>query len=366
MMGLLWERRGAYARHAARVKGGLPDGLEYASTMGRLTRTCAAALLGAPLLVAAPPSGPDATGVWWGSARVSNEWVDARCDYQGEGRAVTLELIQEGEQVRGYAGFDMPAQIGAACPPLRKRWRVRGSARGGGLVLRDDAGHEWTLGVRQGALVGLVAWKTGVGREEPLAEGYRMPSGETPLTRLSGEVSLSLSGAAAAPEPSPPAASPAPVPSASPPAVPASPGPAAPASPSGKPAAAASSSPAPEPAASASPGKAGGGGKGMGTLAIIGANVLGIGGFIAAAQLAQDTPSGSQNTCSPRECLVGVPGQGCDCGPNDTGIVTGASCGETPGGIPLGAACNPPARPCATGLSCNGGICEDSAGACPF
>jgi hypothetical protein len=318
--------------------------------MGRLL-----ALLLLPLLVAAAPADPVATGIWTGGARLTSETGGVRCAFAAED-GVRLELVQEGERIRGFASFEFPSPSGSECPRLRKRWRVRGTARAGSLTLQDDAGHEWTLGLRGGALVGLVAWKAGTGRDEPLAEGFKNASGEAPLAQLSGEVSLGRVGepapvAAATPAAAPPAArpSPSPVPSATPAPTPA-----------------ATPSPAPAATATSEPAAKGGGGKGMGTLAIIGANVVGIGAFIAAAELAQDTPEGAQNTCSPRECLVGIPGQGCDCGPNDTGIVTGASCGETPGGIPLGAACDPPARPCATSLSCNSGVCQDSAGACPF
>jgi hypothetical protein len=314
-----------------------------------------------PTTALADATSADATGVWSGKLRVAGDSGGAACAYEGE-RAATLELVQEGSRVRGFVGLTAPAQEGSPCPALRKRWRVRGSASGGSLVLQDDAGHEWTLGLRNGALVGLLAWKAGIGRDEPLAEGFQAPSGETPLARLTGEVSLGRSGPGVADAATPPGP---PKPGAPPGKTPTQPPATAlqtPSASSPEPRA----SPAPKSGVPAAQARTGGGGKGKGTIAIIGANVVGVGAFLAVNSLAQDTPGGFQNTCSPRECIVGVAGEGCDCGPNDTGIVTGADCGEIDGGALLGAACDPPARPCATGLSCNSGVCQDSAGACPF
>ena len=94
--------------------------------------------------------------------------------------------------------------------------------------------------------------------------------------------------------------------------------------------------------------------------------VVGAGVFVGTTRLTQDNSNAAQATsCSPRSCLIGLPGQGCLC-VNNSNIVTGASCGSVAGGVAFGGSCSVPDRPCASGLSCNNAICQDRSGDCPF
>jgi hypothetical protein len=110
--------------------------------------------------------------------------------------------------------------------------------------------------------------------------------------------------------------------------------------------------------------KRGGPGLKAGTLGIIGANVVGLGALLAASGALQDESAGtSQLVCSPRQCLIGGPGEPCDC---TATITTGAACGQTTSGVPVRGACALPELPCQALLSCNNGVCEDRLGSCPF
>jgi hypothetical protein len=303
----------------------------------------AIALLGLCGSASAQPPAPDLTGTWTGSVKLTNEWSGASCAYAGEADppAIALTLRKAGGRVKGSLALDVNPAPGTTCPPLRKRWRLAEVVVSGGAVsFTDTLGHEWRLGVRDDVLVGLVAWKVG-GQDEPLAEGFRLASGDVPLTRLTGEVSLKRS-AAEAPEPEPVAAA------AGPDA--AGPDAAAPA--------------AAVPAGSA-PAKPAGASWVGNLLGFAGANVVGVGAILLTNKLLQESvTAGGAQSCSPRRCTVGLPGQGCDCPNGD--LVTGASCGTTASGVAYGGSCALPGRPCAVALSCNSGRCEDISGQCPF
>lgn len=297
-----------------------------------MTRVCLSLLLLVPgSLALAQPAAPELTGVWVGSGRFTNEWGKAACTYVGGDRpAVRLELAREGDRTDATLTLEIPGTLGAACPPLRKRYEIGGvTVSGGSLSFTDPAGQQWNLGVRGDALEGLVAWKAGLGGDEPVAEGFRDPAGESPLLRLSGEVALKRRQVAEQ------------VPSVAPAGAPAG--------------------------APARPAKASKGGAVAGVVALVTANVVGVGAILGANRLLQESTDtgGGQKTCSPRSCIVGLPGQGCDCGGNQN-IVSGASCGTTASGVAFGGTCRLPDLPCAASFSCNGGRCEDSTGSCPF
>ena len=168
-------------------------------------------------------------------------------------------------------------------------------------------------------LQGLLAWREG-GAEQPLAEGFALPDGTRPGTRLNGEVKLRKETADAS------------------------------ASAEGETAAAGAK-------------KSGGGSVAKNLAYILGANVVGLGLLYGANKLGKGTSSAGVVTCSPRNCVVGIPLQPCFCEGN---VVSGSSCGSTSNGIPQGGACDLPAHPCQSSLTCNSGTCEDQFGRCPF
>jgi hypothetical protein len=96
---------------------------------------------------------------------------------------------------------------------------------------------------------------------------------------------------------------------------------------------------------------------------ILGANVVGLGLLYGVNQAGKGSTSSGVLTCSPRTCIVGVPGQPCFCEGN---VVSGGSCGNTTGGVAVGGTCNLPKHPCQSSLSCNSGLCEDRFGRCPY
>jgi hypothetical protein len=98
-------------------------------------------------------------------------------------------------------------------------------------------------------------------------------------------------------------------------------------------------------------------------IAIIGANVVGLGLVYGANKLGQGSSETGGVTCSPRVCIVGAPGAPCFCEGN---VLSGGSCGTTTAGAPIGAPCDGTSVPCQAALSCNSGICEDRDGRCPF
>jgi hypothetical protein len=269
------------------------------------------------LLAAAPPlaaAEPDFTGSWSGWARLTNDWPGLACTYDGSATpgSLKLDLAKEGDALKGTLSLEVAPAAGSGCPPLHKVYAVVDAKQSeAALSFGDPGGHVWSLGSRQegAVLKGLVAWKSG-GPSDPLAADFTA-SGSTPMTRLTGEVHLTRAGKAAA-------------------------------------------------GGGAAVKK--GGSKAGYVAAIIGANVVAAGAFVAANKLGKGNPSGT-TTCSPRYCFVGQPGQPCLCNAN---VLAGSSCGSTSGGVPLGGVCDATLRPCQTGFSCNAGVCQDGSGACPY
>ena len=175
----------------------------------------------------------------------------------------------------------------------------------------DPAGQEWTLGLREGRLVGLVAWKGG-GKDEPLAEGFAPQGSPAPLTRLSGEVSLDPCRGRRRAGRRPASATPT----------------------------AGATTDAPKAPAKGS----------KFWPAFIGANIVGIGAFYGIKKATDDTGGGGTATCSPRYCVYGGVSDPCNCNLN---ITSGASCGQTTNGVPFGGVCNDTTLPCQANLSCN-------------
>lgn len=308
-----------------------------ADTPVRGRRAFSAAL--AALLAAAGPTPlaahaqADVAGTWAGSGRFSNDWPSLPCQYLGRSSppSVTLELTKEGS---GSVSIDVPAPAGSKCPPLHKRWAIRGvSVTGASVSFRDPGGHEWNLALRDDLLRGIVAWKQGPG--EPLAEGgVAAAGGEVPQTRLSGEVALDRKTPLAAAQAKTPS----------------------------------DAVPAGGAAVGASAGEARrGGGAIRGVGAVIAANVVGVGGLLLANNLLQDSQSitGVVTGCSLRSCFAATQGD-CANGCSNNTVLARASCGNVPGGVPIHEACSIPERPCQANLSCTNGFCEDQAGLCPF
>ena len=100
--------------------------------------------------------------------------------------------VGAGKTIAGSIAIDMPAPPGTPCPALRKRYAIPELSRSGpNFSFTDSGGNEWTLQLRENGtlLQGLLTWRQG-GPDEPLAEGFELPGGKRPLSRLSGEVQL--------------------------------------------------------------------------------------------------------------------------------------------------------------------------------
>ena len=253
-----------------------------------------------------------------GWATLSNDDPTGICRYEGTPGTPSVHLeVGAGKTIAGSVAIDMPAPPGTPCPALRKRYAIPELSRSGpNFSFTDSGGNEWTLQLRENGtlLQGLLTWRQG-GPEEPLAEGFELPGGKRPLSRLSGEVQLRrvVPGAAGAA------------------------------------------------GATAPPVSAG---KQAGNIiGIVGANVVGLGLLYGANKLGQGSSETGTVTCSPRVCIVGAPGAPCFCEGN---VLSGASCGTTAAGAPIGAPCDGTTVPCQAALSCNSGICEDRDGRCPF
>ncbi len=263
------------------------------------------------------------TGRWVGSAKYQTDGA-AACRYEGtaEPPSLTLDLRPDGGQVRAA----LPAPPGTQCPPLLIESALREVSLTPSTASFSDAqGRQWNLALQVGVLRGLVSGTDG--------------SGEFSLTRRRPE--------RAAKQPKPASETPASD---------------APESPSATPGADSTAPSEATPAGSAS--KSGGPGLKAGTVGIIGANVLGLGALLAASRGLQDDSAGTSSlVCSPRQCLIGGPGEPCDC---TATITTGAACGQTTTGLPVRGACALPELPCQALLSCNNGVCEDRLGSCPF
>ena len=169
----------------------------------------------------------------------------------------------------------MPAPAGTPCPALRKRYAIPEVSRSGpNFSFTDSGGNEWTLSLRENGapLQGLLTWRQG-GAEEPLAEGFSLPGGKRPMARLSGEVQLRR-------------------------VVPGASG-----------------------AAAATPASVGAGKQAGNIIAIIGANVVGLGLLYGANKLGKGSSETGSVTCSPRVCVVGTPGAPCFC---ESNVLSGA------------------------------------------
>jgi hypothetical protein len=289
------------------------------------------------LLLLVPPAGAPQTassvtglaGDWQGWARLDNDWPGHSCRYESpkEEISVRLALASADGRLQGTVAIDLPAAEGSGCPPLRKRHLVTEVVQAEGLIsLTDSGGHDWDLALKRDGQVlrGLMAWQQGAA-DEPLADGFTFPDGTRPRARLRGEVRLWRAGAA----------------------------------PEGAPAEAAAEGDA-TPAVTETTG-AGGHIKNLG--AVLGATAVGLAGLYGVNQLGQGGSEEGTITCSPRQCIVGAPGEPCFCEGN---VVSGAECGDTETGVPIGGSCSVPTEPCEALLSCNSGICQDRFGRCPF
>ncbi len=281
-----------------------------------------------PQLLAQQAEAPSLAGAWEGWARLTNDVPGLVCRYQAseDVTSVRMELTSEGGALHGSLAIDLPAEAGSGCPPLRKRYAIADVASGANAVsFADSGGNEWTLSVRRSGNVlhGMLAWQQG-GPEQPLAEGFTLPDGVRPASRLSGEVHLRR----AVVEESPTAA-------------------------------------APADEKKSAPGKTSLGGHAHNLAIILGANLVGLGLLYGVNKLGKGSSSSGTITCSPRTCIVGPPNAPCFCESNSN-VITGASCGNTTAGQPLNAPCDGTTQPCQSGLSCNNNICEDRYGRCPY
>jgi hypothetical protein len=270
-------------------------------------------------------------GDWEGWARLTNDWPDHACRYEGakDEVSVRMELTSEDGRLQGSVAIDLPAAEGSGCPPLRKRYLVTDVVSSEGVLsLSDSGGHDWALAMRRGGsvLTGLMAWQRGA-TEEPLADGFSFADGTRPLSRLRGEVRLRKVVAPDAAEASTESV-----------AEGGAAGPAAPETTS-----------------------AGQHFRNLG--AVLGVTAVGLGALYGVNELGKGGAEEGTITCSPRHCVVGAPNAPCFCEGN---VVSGEPCGDTESGVEIGGACHYPDMPCQALLSCNSGICEDQFGRCPF
>jgi hypothetical protein len=289
------------------------------------------------LLVVPPVAGPQTVssnvtglaGDWEGWARLTNDWPDHPCRYEGakDQVSVQMELSSREGRLQGSVAIDLPPAEGSGCPPLRKRYLVTEVVSSEGVVsLSDSGGHDWSLSLRAdgSVLKGMMAWQRGAA-DEPLAEGFSFADGTRPLSRLSGEVRLHKVPAAGTEE-----------------------------------GASAEQGGAEAPAAPETT-SAGQHFRNLG--AVLGVTAVGLGALYGVNRLGQSKSDEGTVTCSPRRCIVGAPNEPCFCEGN---VLSGDPCGETESGVEIGGACDYPSRPCQALLSCNSGICEDQFGRCPF
>jgi len=106
------------------------------------------------------------------------------CPYVGAAKppAVSLDLTQEGDALKGTLRLNFAALTIPGCPAIEKVVEVQEMApAASSLAFSGPGDHAWTLGKRGNEMLGTVAWK-GAG---PGAEGLR----------LSGEVKLAHAGA---------------------------------------------------------------------------------------------------------------------------------------------------------------------------
>ena len=256
-------------------------------------------------------------GTWKGTATLTNESSPTACRYEGAVESTVIKVQSTDAGPRAIVRLEIAGTPGSGCPPLRKRYEATNVVIAGSAVsFLDPAGHEWSLALREGRLVGLVAWKGG-GKDEPLADGFTPPGGPPPLSRLSGEVALDRTAGEG------------------------------------------DASGSPTEAAAKTEAKS----KSHFLPAFLAANVVGLGAFYGIKKASDDTASGGTATCSPRYCAYGGISDPCTCNIN---IAAGASCGQTTNGVPFGGVCNSKTLPCQATLSCNNGVCDDKYGRCPY
>ncbi len=290
----------------------------------RATRVLAAlVLLVGPGLAPAqePATTPtDLTGTWTGTGQFTNEWPQSACVYEGTAAtAVSLELSRDAGKVTGSLALDISAAPGSSCPPLRKRYQIpEAQVSQSEVSFADAGGHAWNLALKKQYLKGLMAWQEGSRGSEPLAEGFSLPGGVHPMTRLSGEVKLSRVEEPATPEAS-----------------------------AGK--------------RDTSKKSSGHLVRNLGIVAV--ANVVALGALVGVNRVAKSSTTSATVTCSPRTCLPAEPGQQCLCNAN---VLSGTPCGTTTSGVPQGGVCDGNALPCQSGFSCNASVCEDRNGRCPY
>ena len=290
----------------------------------RLVPIGLAAALGAVALAqqSEPEPAGDLTGRWAGSAKFQTDGA-AQCRYEGgaDPPSLTLELRTDGT---GRLRLNLEPPPGTSCPTVAFESDVSEATLTPTTArFKDAREREWNLALQAGVLRGLFSGTDG--------------SGELVLQRLRGRQR------AAAREKTP-APSPAPGPSVSP-------------------------SPSPSPGSSPEAATAGAGGTkgpGMkkGLIGFVGANIVGLGALVATSAATQDESAGTSTlVCSPRACIIGAPGEPCDC---TSTITTGQACGQTDAGVPIRGPCVLPDLPCQALLSCNNSVCEDRLGSCPF
>ena len=264
-------------------------------------------------------SPPVFSGSFEGWATLSNDDPTIACRYEGIPGTPSVHLeFGAGKTIAGSIAIDMPAPAGTRVSGPAQALRDRR-----GVARRVPRSRSRTRAATSGrsqlrengkALQGLLTWRQG-GAEEPLAEGFSLPGGKRPMARLSGEVQLRR-------------------------VVPGATG-----------------------AAAATPASVGAGKQAGHIVAIVGANIVGLGLLYGANKLGKGSSSSGSVTCSPRVCVVGTPGAPCFC---ESNVLSGAPCGTTQAGAPIGAPCDGQSVPCQAALSCNSGVCEDRDGRCPY
>jgi hypothetical protein len=222
---------------------------------------------------------------------------------------VTLVLAPEGSASTVTIQIPSP---GPDCPQLNKTYEARSLQLSPSTVtFVDPAGQVWNLGLREGALRGIIAWQAGAGADDPLAPAT------SALTRLGGEVTLARMGGPPGPPPR---------------------------------------------------GKTtfGGATKGVGT--VIAAAAVGLGVFAAVSIKTQDTKNQGNGgvVCSPRVCTNVIQNDPTTCSTGcNTSFLSGGQCGTTNGGVAINQPCSLPDQPCQTDLSCDNRICRNPS-LCPF
>ena len=103
--------------------------------------------------------------------------------------SVVLWLAPSGNRAGGGLTIGIPSGA-PLCPDLFKTYVFTANVSSTSVRFSDPAGHLWALSVTEDLLQGKMAWDGSSGAREALAVGTSRPSGDTPLTRLSGKVAL--------------------------------------------------------------------------------------------------------------------------------------------------------------------------------